>query len=250
MGLQSDRRREVALMPGADRGTGGGVMLTALLKATAPVVAIPIEGDAPLCFDGKRLRAWAKGIKRYPAQIIWSPEDVPLARRHEGPLDLVAVQVLFVKHDRGWAKFLPIPRNHEALSRIWNWSDKERERQAKKSLTVTLTTAQRKALKRAKYDEDGDGMISIMVAGNEGKTQRMGIPVEIPEFPLLSFAVVRFGTDSDDNISFTVTETITGRKVDAGDTAEHAVLDARQKATKLSPDQRAKITAKCFEDAA
>ena len=37
-------------------------MITSLLKTKAPVVAIPVEGGAPLCVDGKRLRAWAKGL--------------------------------------------------------------------------------------------------------------------------------------------------------------------------------------------
>jgi len=222
-----------------------------LLKSTSPAVAIPIEGCVPFCLDRKRLATWAKGLKRYSCEILtfWHPEVQPLPYMCEGPADLVAVvsHVLFVKHDRGWAKFLPMVRK-EALSLIFKWAERQREKCPKDSLTAL----QRKALKRARYDEDGEGMISVMVAGKlptDPKTERMGVPIGIPEFPLLSFVVVRFGTDSDENVRFTITETITGGQCGAGKTAEQALMDARQRASKLTPDRRAQITAKCFESA-
>jgi hypothetical protein len=231
--------------------------IKSLLKAKAPIVAIPVEGHAPACIDGKRLRAWAKGVTIQSVRIVESEHEIEGMGLEEGhpPFGVklpVGTRLLEVVgqagHVKTRARFLIIARG-AAIKTLSAWSDKESERLQKRSLTGALTTDQRKALKRAKFDEDGEGMIPVMVAGKlvtDPKTERMGVPVSIHEFPLLSFALIRFGTVADDNVRFTITEINTGQRGGAGDTPKQALLDARQKAAKLTPERIGSITAKCL----
>jgi hypothetical protein len=221
--------------------------IKSLLSTKAPVIAIPVEGHAPACIDGKRLRTWAKGVtvqlvRIEQAPAVWYPQALPVPYLHEGPEDLVAIQehaprflviegtvaskgfrYSSAKIIRTGAKFTTIARA-AAIKTLGDWSSKERKRLAKARVSATITPAQRKALKLS-----------------QAEAEWINIPVEIAQFPLLSFAVVR-----KDEGAFSVIELLTGENCGFGTSVERAILAARQKAATLSPEKIGFITAKCL----
>ena len=219
------------------------INIKSLLKTTAPIAAIPVEGEEPACVDGKRLRAWAKGVTVQSVRIeqepaVWYPEERPVRRWHEGPANLVAVEQIMPRFlviegsvarkglrysIRTRAKFLTIPRT-AAIQTLSIWSDKERERLFKRAISATITPAQRKALKLS-----------------QAEAEWINIPVEIAQLPLLSFAVVR-----KNEKDFSVIELLTGGRCGFGTSVEKAILDARSKAATFSAAKIGLITAKCL----
>jgi hypothetical protein len=121
------------------------------------------------------------------------------------------------------ARFVTIARG-VAINTLREWSDKERERIPKRAVSATITPAQRKALKLS-----------------QAEAEWINIPVEIAQFPLLSFAVVR-----KDERAFSVIELLTGEKWGFGTSVAHAILATRRKAATLSPEKIGFITAKCL----
>lgn len=232
--------------------------LRSALKAKAPIVAIPVDGHAPVCVKRSRLAAWAKGvdirsvrIEQHPDE--WYPEEKRVHYGYEGPSDLVAVKVTYPRNlvIEGYAgrnltvktkaTFFPIDRR-TAVKELAKWTEKERIRLQKKTMLGALSADQKKALKRTKFEDEGEGMIPVMVAGKldtDPKTQHQGLPVSIPELPLLRFAVVRFGCE--DSISYSVTELNSGKAAGFGKTAEEAICAARLNARSVSAERLAEI---------
>jgi hypothetical protein len=121
------------------------------------------------------------------------------------------------------AKFVTIARS-VAIKTLGAWSRKERERLAKARVSATITPVMRKALKLS-----------------QAEAEWVNIPVEIAQFPLLSFAVVR----KDEGV-FSVIELLTGEKCGFGTSVEKAIVAARSKAATLSAEKIGFITAKCL----
>jgi hypothetical protein len=202
-------------------------LIASAIKAKAPIVAIPVEGHAPIYVYRKRLAAWSKGVTVITAHV-------------QGRFLLIEGRAGNVKTR---ASFNSIGRR-KAIKELSVWSERNRLRLQKKILLGALSPDQKKALKRLKHEDAGEDMIPVMVAGlkdSEPKREMLGFPVAIPELPLLSFAVVRFGTDEACNISFSVTELISGKCAGSGPTAEAAILEVRQRVGELSPEQIAKL---------
>jgi hypothetical protein len=206
--------------------------LKSLLTTKAPIVAIPVEGHAPACIDGKRLRAWAKGVTVVSVRIVESDHIIretgdDKKSANYGKTLPVGTRLLEVVgqagHIRTRASFLIIARG-AAIKTLGAWSDKERERLAKKLVSATITPTARKALKLSQAAEEW-----------------ADIPVEIAQFPLLSFAVVRKGDGA-----YQVKEALSGQPCGWGTSVERAILAARSKAAKLSPELIGIITAKCL----
>lgn len=206
-------------------------LIASAIKAKAPIVAIPVEGHAPVCLNRKRLAAWSKGVTVTAVKLLQFRyvQEKPLDYKREGPLDMGPVNLdrfLIIKGYAGkvkvTAKFIPIDRR-AAVKELSAWAEKERERRIKRILLGALSPEKKKALKMAKYEGTGDG-----------------ITVEIPELPLLRFIVVRVGSD-DGEFTFKVNEVKSGRLAGSGATAEAAILKARQKALKLSPEAIIKL---------
>lgn len=181
-------------------------LIASAIKAKAPIVAIPVDGHAPVCLNRKRLAAWSKGVTILSAHVV----------------DRTLVIAGRAGNVKVTARFYGIDRR-VAVKELSKWSQLERERRTKKILLGALSPEQKKSLKMAKYE------------GTGGE----GIPVEIPELPLLRFAVFRVGFE--DNFSFNVKELGSGKLAGFGATAEAAILNARQKAYKLSPEARTKL---------
>lgn len=200
-----------------------------------PIVGVPIEGQAPLCVDGKRLRAWSKGVTIESYRVAGGERDGLLVTNEvfrEGdwrPLHTYIEGCYLeitgrAKSARVSCKMLPVPRG-EAVRMVKEWAAKERAK-----MVSTLSKDERRALKRLAYE---DGTVAVPGAGY---SERMGVPVSIPEFPELRFVVVRWDEDI-----YTVNERMSGMKAGSGKTGEKAVMDARAKCAKLTPEKRAEI---------
>lgn len=253
--------------------------LSAALKSKAPVVAIPVEGHAPVCIKRSRLQAWAKGVEVLSVEVRAHPDEyyfeeitvrgqyeyVP-NRLHvwEGPKDVKAVRVpgnrtlvitgqvrskglLYASYPsrpiKTTARFFPISRQ-DAIKELSKWAEKERLKIEKQRLLGALGKETKKALKRAKFEEDSDNMVTVCVAGKletDPKTEHKGVLVDIPEFPTLRFAVVRFDNANYDEHKFSVTEITSGKSAGSGDTAEEAIITARKNALKISAKRREEI---------
>lgn len=260
-------------------------MLQSAIKAKAPVVAIPLEGHAPFCVDGKRLRAWAKGVTITSQQVVvtggeWYYVEEPVRYGCMGPNNAIAEQTVVIRwlqivghvgKIRTKARFVPIARA-EAIKTLSAWSEKERARLEKKTLLGALSKDDKRAMKRAKYEDDGEGMIPLMAsialpdhcvtcgkvasdypcrsakheiqAKREKREEKLGLPVVIPEWAEAKLALVKWGDVETDTISFTVTELISGQRVGTGDTGEAAILDARVKLGKITAEKKAAMLAK------
>lgn len=248
------------------------------IKAKAPIVAIPVEGHAPVCIRRAKLAAWAKGMtitavrvaslpdveSFVPARRIYDGAHPEFNRYHftpEGPVQRVVTpgerRVMVEGHPaksshvRSRCMIVPVDRR-TAVKELGIWSQKERERIQKRILMGALDTSQRKALKRAQFEDENETMIPVMVASPDGKTKRpaMGFPVAIPELSDLSFAMVKFGTSANDDVHWSVTELVTGSRAGTGNTAEKALLDARTSASKASPASLEKIRQRVRDAAA
>jgi hypothetical protein len=225
-----------------------------ILKTKAPVVAVQVEGKAPVCVDGKRLRTWSKGvtIDHFEA-IVTGGEWYPVVEQPKGygcigPVNMSLDRIPEVRslrivgHD-GRIKTSCTMRaieRREAVKLLGEWSEKERERLQKKVTLGALGTEQKKAMRRAKFEDDGEGMIPVSCLVKDKRVEKRGIPVAIPEFSELRFALVKW----DDGASFSVTELVTGKQCGQGPTGQKAILDAREKASRLSPEKRAAVIAK------
>jgi hypothetical protein len=225
------------------------------INATAPVVGISIENDEPFAVDGKRLRAWAKGVTIITWKVEyaggeWYPVFTkPQGHNVQGPANFSVEQSDIVRRLRitGLTKSAkcsclmnPVTR-YDARMKLRKWADAEAERIAKRK--VALSKEDRKSLKLALFETEGESIpVMCRLSGAPGKTLLTGIPISIPDFPLLSFAIVKWGDGQ-----YRVTELISGTKCgESARTAEAALLSARLAASKLSHVVRATITANCF----
>lgn len=234
-----------------------------ILKTKAPIVAIPVEGKAPVCVDGKRLRTWAKAVKITSLDVVTTGGDWYCVEQRpqpqfgsgeaEGPVNLIAERTVEVRKLRivgragrvRTACTMNVIDRRTAVKKLGEWSEKERERIAKRVMRGALDT---KAVKRAKFEDEGEGMVAVSCTVKDRRVEKLGLPVTIPEFSQLSCVLVKW--ENEEGISFSVTESVTGSACGFGKTGEEAIFDARTKAKKLSADVRAKILAKVLKAAA
>jgi hypothetical protein len=97
-------------------------------KATAPIVGIPMEGEAPFCLRRSLLVDSLKGLK-----IIDAAVQLALDGREDGRR-----LVVYASGDRVQAirRFVPIHRN-AALLPQWEWADKQREKRKRPAVKLT-----------------------------------------------------------------------------------------------------------------
>jgi hypothetical protein len=154
-------------------------MLQSAAKGKAPVVAIPIEGKAPVCLNRKRLAAWMKGVEIHSVELISQPDcwyfvpgkRLPGCRMDEnkqleyqqGPLDVscdripgerklkISGRVPSSAKDglsiRTSCTMFVIRREAAALE-IRNWAAKERERNLKVISQGAIGAAAMKAARK------------------------------------------------------------------------------------------------------
>jgi hypothetical protein len=226
--------------------------IKAAVKGKAPIVAIPIEGSAPVCVDRKRLAAWSKrvAITRIevtggdPFIIIDYKRPSHYGRPAEGPVERIEThgtnpRRLVIEGRDGNVKtrcsIVPIDRR-TAVKTLAEWSEKERARQLKKTFLGALSKDEKKVMKLAKFDDvEGAGMVPVMVSHKDGKTKKQvfGVPVTIPELP--DFELVIHRSAWADEEVWSVTERYTGSSVGSGSNPEAALVEARTKASKITP---------------
>ena len=108
----------------------------AAMKGKAPIVAIPVQGGAPVCVNRRRLAAWGKGIE---IQRVKIEEFAPNHRllKVEGPVSKVNGQLIGRGYIRCRASFVVIDRR-TAMKELGEWADKERVKVGKKRLLGVL----------------------------------------------------------------------------------------------------------------
>jgi hypothetical protein len=229
--------------------------IKAAAKGKAPIVALPVEGSAPVCVDRKRLAGWSKGVTITRVEVVthytFSEPSVPydVAKNHprgakpEGPAHrLPGNRSLVIEGTAGRVKtscrMVAIDRR-TAVKTLGAWSEKERARQLKKTMLGALSKQEKTSMKLAAFDDaEGAGMVPVMVAHKQGfKRQALGIPVTLPAFPG-EFILHR--SPFDDDSAWVVTEVHTGQRLASGTNQEAALLEARTITSKLTPAQRAK----------
>jgi hypothetical protein len=117
----------------------------AALKAAAPVVAIPVEGHAPICIKAKLLKGALKGVTIDSVKVL-ANRWLEVKGRDTREKDCIPV--------RTCAKFSPMDR-YAALQMIREWSDKERKRRKVVALQGVLSAKEQRAMKLAKAEKVG-----------------------------------------------------------------------------------------------
>jgi len=107
--------------------------IEAAIKAKAPIVAIPIEGHAPICLNRLRLTRWAKGVKITHTEV----EERRLLVK--GSAGRVRCNAAFVSMDR-----------RMAVKELAKWSDRERKKRQKKLALGALSPEMRRVAKLEK----------------------------------------------------------------------------------------------------
>ncbi len=114
--------------------------VTAALKAAAPVVAIPVEGHAPICIRAKLLKGALKGV---------TVDRVELLENRWLKITGTAAGGV-----RTCSKFAPMER-HVALQMVGMWAIREREKALKIINQGVLSAKEQRAMKLRKAEEAG-----------------------------------------------------------------------------------------------
>lgn len=112
----------------------------AALKATAPVVAIPVEGRVPVCIRARLLKCALKGVEIRSVELLengWLNVTGMAGRVHT------------------CSKFAPIER-WKALMEIRDWSIKEREKRIRVINQGVLNAQTRRELAKRKIEAEAD----------------------------------------------------------------------------------------------
>jgi len=115
--------------------------LRAALKASAPVVAIPVEGRAPVCIKARLLKGALNGVEIHSVVLLengW----LKVTGRAAGGV-------------RTSSSFAPVER-WKALIEIREWTIKERERRIRVINQGVLNAQTRRELAKAKIEAEAD----------------------------------------------------------------------------------------------
>ena len=119
----------------------------AALKAAAPVVAIPVEGRAPVCINARLLKGALKGVTINFVKVL-----------ENGSLQVIGADM----NNRGFVRtsstFAPMRRD-EALKQIREWTIKEREKRIKVINQGVLNAQTRRDLLKAKIEAEADNAL-------------------------------------------------------------------------------------------
>lgn len=195
----------------------------AAIKAKAPIVAIPVEGHAPVCVNRKRLAVWAKGVRITRTAIV-------------GEGRWLVLEGLAKNNVRCLAKFVPMDRR-TAIRELSIWSEKERVKLQKKIALGALSKEIRKEMRLAKFDDEG-ALTPVKVRTKDAVLSAYGVPVTIPELSEYSFVLhrkVNIHSGEMCESEWGVTETSSGVSAGSGKTAELALAAVRADMAKASP---------------
>ena len=113
--------------------------IRAALKGTAPVVAIPVEGHAPICVKAKLLKKALKGVTVLTVEVT------------EGRWLKITGRAGNVRTS---CSIVPISR-YEALKAIRDWSSKERDKRVKVACQGILSAQEQRAMKLKDAEKAG-----------------------------------------------------------------------------------------------
>lgn len=133
--------------------------IRAALKATAPVVAIPLEGRAPICIRRKLLAGVLKGVTIDSVQASTSyytdfPHSCVIINGHDGP---VHTSCKLRAMDRA-----------VALREIREWSIKERERRIRRINQGVLSAQEQRELKKKQIENEPSAELKKAMKEVEG----------------------------------------------------------------------------------
>ncbi len=117
------------------------VSVRAALRASAPIVAIPIEGHAPLCLKRKLLAAVLKGVTILSVEVIVS-----------GLTRSLKVTGRAGECTRTSCTLVAMSR-YQALRGIRDWTDRERDKRRKIIAQGVLSAPEQRALKMAAMEK-------------------------------------------------------------------------------------------------
>lgn len=112
----------------------------AALKAAAPVVAIPVEGHAPICIRAKLLKGALRGVTVDRVELL--------------PNRWLKVTGIAEGGVRTCSKFAPMER-YTALKMVGEWAIKEREKALKIINQGVLSAQEQRAIKLRKAEQAG-----------------------------------------------------------------------------------------------
>ena len=133
--------------------------IRAALKAAAPVVAIPMEGHAPICIKAKLLKNALKGVTVLSVKVLKSDES------KNGPCWLMVTGR--AGYVRTSCKFAPMGR-YEALRQIGEWSRKERDKRIKVACQGILSAQEQRAMKLKAAEKAG---IAELIAAQKAEKE-------------------------------------------------------------------------------
>jgi hypothetical protein len=235
--------------------------IASAIKAKSPIVALPIEGHAPVCVDRKRLAGWSKGVAIHSAKVetfyqFEAPKlDYSLRRIYgsmlpEGPHNrleghrMLTLKGIANKRIKTTCRMVVIDRR-TAVRTLSEWSAKERAKLLKKTFLGALAKEQKRSLKMLGHgDAEGSGTITFNARrrekdGKESILPTSGVAVSLPAFPETDFVI----HPAIAGEGWTVSERYTGFSVGSGDTAEKALVTAQENIAQASPASRAKVLA-------
>jgi hypothetical protein len=117
----------------------------AALKGTAPVLAIPVEGHAPVCIRAKLLKGALKGVEVRSVVLL-----------ENGCLKVTGMAAGSVRTS---STFVPIAR-WKALMEIRDWTIKEREKRVKVINQGVLNAQTRRELKKKEIEGEADKVLA------------------------------------------------------------------------------------------
>lgn len=116
----------------------------AALKATAPVVAIPVEGRVPVCIKARLLKGALKGVTIHSVELL-----------RNGWLKVTGIAQGSVRTS---CSFAPIER-WKALMEIRDWTIKEREKRIRVINQGVLSAQTRRELKKKEIESEADQVL-------------------------------------------------------------------------------------------
>jgi hypothetical protein len=117
--------------------------LRAALKASSPVVAIPVEGRVPVCIRARLLKGALKGVTVDSVEVL-----------ENGCLKVTG----YAGRVKTSSTFVPMAR-YEALIAIREWSIKEREKRIRVINQGVLSAQAQRELKKAKIEAEADTVL-------------------------------------------------------------------------------------------
>lgn len=244
-------------------------MIQSAVKAKAPIVAIPVEGRAPVCVRAKLLKGALKGVTITGAEMYTAPDVETFERPErqwipaykdgryaggsyaevEGPAVRIvtpgARRLKITGVDgrvRTSCSIIPVDRR-EAIKELAKWTEKERAKQKTvKALRVSPVAARRALAKYITTHIDGEDAQTFRYREPKGAACTVqGLPVKLMGWPEMRFFVWSGVDHEGARNQWNVTEQSSGYGVTSSHSTALKAIEAAELA--LASGDRAKAAA-------